>query len=110
MKKNAIDLEDVLERVQDDWELLLELLDIFEQDYAVKRPALGQLVQQKNFDKTIAVLPCMLLAIAGSRFKDAGYAFPKTLIEIKGKTMIEVVVNNLKPKYDHKFIFICQLN
>ena len=30
MSKSAIDLEDVLERVQDDWELLLELLDIFQ--------------------------------------------------------------------------------
>ena len=48
------------------------------------------------------------MAGRGSRFQDAGYAFPKPLIEIKGKTMIEVVINNLKPKCDHKFIFICQ--
>jgi NDP-sugar pyrophosphorylase family protein len=48
------------------------------------------------------------MAGKGSRFQDAGYAFPKPLIEIKGKTMIEVVVNNLKPKCDHRFIFICQ--
>jgi two-component system sensor histidine kinase/response regulator len=51
MVKSAIDLPDVLERVQDDWELLLELLDIFQQDYSVKRPNLGGMVQQKNFDK-----------------------------------------------------------
>lgn len=48
------------------------------------------------------------MAGRGSRFQDAGYAFPKPLIEIKGKTMIEVVINNLKPKFDHKFVFVCQ--
>lgn len=48
------------------------------------------------------------MAGKGSRFQDAGYAFPKPLIDINGKTMIEVVVNNLTPLVDHKFIFICQ--
>lgn len=48
------------------------------------------------------------MAGRGSRFQDAGYAFPKPLIEIRGKTMIEIVINNLKPKDEHKFIFICQ--
>ncbi len=48
------------------------------------------------------------MAGRGSRFADAGYAFPKPLIDVKGKTMIEVVVNNLRPQGDHKFIFICQ--
>jgi len=51
MGKNAIDIADVLERVQDDWELLFELFDIFEQDYAVKRKALGEYAEQKNFEK-----------------------------------------------------------
>ncbi len=51
MKKTVIDLPDVLERVQDDWELLLELLDIFDQDFQVKRPALSEFFAQKNFDK-----------------------------------------------------------
>lgn len=49
------------------------------------------------------------MAGAGSRFKEAGYAFPKPLIDIDGKTMIEVVANNLKPaEPSYKFIFICQ--
>lgn len=48
------------------------------------------------------------MAGRGSRFADAGYAFPKPLIDINGETMIEVVVRNLKPKVDHRFIFICQ--
>lgn len=49
------------------------------------------------------------MAGRGSRFADAGYAFPKPLIDVNGRTMIEVVINNLKPKNtEHCFIFICQ--
>lgn len=48
------------------------------------------------------------MAGRGTPFEKAGYAFPKPLIDIKGKTMIELVVNNLRPKCGHKFIFICQ--
>lgn len=47
----VIDLDDVLERVQDDWELLLELLDIFEQDFSAKRPLLAQMVAEKSCEK-----------------------------------------------------------
>lgn len=48
------------------------------------------------------------MAGRGSRFADAGYAFPKPLIDVRGKTMIEVVVDNLRPVSEHRFIFICQ--
>ena len=48
------------------------------------------------------------MAGAGSRFVDAGYALPKPLIDICGKTMIEVVCHNLRPSIAHKFIFICR--
>ena len=48
------------------------------------------------------------MAGRGSRFAQAGYAFPKPLIDVRGKTMIEVVIGNLRPKTDHRFIFICQ--
>lgn len=48
------------------------------------------------------------MAGAGSRFAKAGYKAPKPLIEVCGKAMIEVVVDNLRPQRAHKFIFICQ--
>ena len=48
------------------------------------------------------------LAGKGAAFKEAGYTFPKPLIDIHGKTMIELVVHNLRPKTPHRFIFICQ--
>lgn len=56
--------------------------------------------------KTVKIVVPM--AGKGSRFKDAGYAFPKPLIDIKGKAMIEVVTANLRLNVDHEFVFICQ--
>ncbi len=48
------------------------------------------------------------MAGRGSRFAEAGYRDPKPLIPVHGKPMIQVVVENLTPKREHKFIFICQ--
>lgn len=44
------------------------------------------------------------MAGAGSRFESAGYTFPKPLIEVEGKPMIQVVVDNLNMKANHIFI------
>lgn len=46
------------------------------------------------------------MAGAGSRFASAGYTFPKPLIEVAGKTMIEVVVKNIN--IDANYIFLVQ--
>jgi NDP-sugar pyrophosphorylase family protein len=44
----------------------------------------------------------------GSRFAEAGYEDPKPLIPVHGVPMIEAVINNLRPKQPHHFVFICQ--
>ena len=44
------------------------------------------------------------MAGAGSRFEKAGYTFPKPLIDVKGKPMIQVVVDNLNIKANYTFI------
>jgi len=46
------------------------------------------------------------MAGAGSRFAQAGYTFPKPLIEVDGKPMIQVVVENLN--IEAHFIFLVQ--
>lgn len=46
------------------------------------------------------------MAGAGSRFAQAGYTFPKPLIEVNGKPMIEVVVKNLN--IEANYIFLVQ--
>lgn len=51
MDNNTLDLKDVLERVQDDWELLMELLDIFSEDYTEKREVLNELIKENNFEE-----------------------------------------------------------
>lgn len=48
------------------------------------------------------------MAGRGSRFADAGYTVPKPLIPVHGVPMIELVVDNVRPAIEHKFIFICQ--
>ncbi|USH03268.1 glycosyltransferase family 2 protein [Grimontia kaedaensis] len=48
------------------------------------------------------------MAGRGSRFAKEGYNLPKPLIDVNGKHMIELVINNLRPQQDHKFIFVCQ--
>ncbi len=46
------------------------------------------------------------MAGAGSRFAQAGYTFPKPLIEVRGKPMIQVVVENLN--IEANYIFLVQ--
>jgi HAD superfamily hydrolase (TIGR01509 family) len=46
------------------------------------------------------------MAGAGSRFSEAGFTFPKPLIEVQGKPMIQSVVDNLN--IDAQYIFIVQ--
>jgi HAD superfamily hydrolase (TIGR01509 family) len=54
-------------------------------------------------DKLNVVIP---MAGAGSRFEQAGYTFPKPLIDVMGSPMIQMVIENLN--IDSKFTFIVQ--
>jgi dTDP-glucose pyrophosphorylase len=44
------------------------------------------------------------MAGAGSRFEQAGYTFPKPLIDINGKPMIQVVVDNINIEANYIFV------
>lgn len=48
------------------------------------------------------------MAGAGSRFAKQGFIDPKPLIPIQGIPMIRLVIENLRPNIEHRFIFICQ--
>jgi beta-phosphoglucomutase-like phosphatase (HAD superfamily)/dTDP-glucose pyrophosphorylase len=52
-------------------------------------------------DKMNVLIP---MAGAGSRFANVGYTFPKPLIEVNGKPMIQVVVENLNIEANYTFI------
>lgn len=47
------------------------------------------------------------MAGAGSRFQRAGYSEPKPLISLNGVPMIRLVIDNLRPTVEHRFIFVC---
>jgi beta-phosphoglucomutase-like phosphatase (HAD superfamily) len=61
-------------------------------------------IDKKN--KRINVL--IPMAGEGSRFKAAGYTMPKPLIDVKGKSMIQVVSENID--IDANYIFVAQKN
>jgi len=46
------------------------------------------------------------MAGAGSRFQSAGYTFPKPLIDVEGKPMIQVIVDNLN--IEATYIYVVQ--
>ena len=50
MNDDILDLKEFLERVQDDKELLLELLDIFQADFQDKRQKIKEALQNKNYE------------------------------------------------------------
>lgn len=53
-------------------------------------------------DKKLNVL--IPMAGAGSRFEQAGYTFPKPLIDVNGKPMIQVVVDNINIEANYIFV------
>jgi len=70
-----------------------KLIEI-EKGYVMKSPAWR--------DENLNIL--IPMAGAGSRFEQAGYTFPKPLIDVKGKPMIQVVVENLNIKANYIYI------
>lgn len=62
------------------------------------------LLSPKWVDNKLNVL--IPMAGAGSRFQSAGYTFPKPLIDVNGKPMIQLVIENLN--IDANYIYIVQ--
>ena len=58
----------------------------------------------KYYDKNLNVL--IPMAGKGSRFSEKGYVFPKPLIEINGKPMIQIVVENINIEANYIFIVL----
>ena len=69
-------------------------INSIKENYNMKSPAWR--------DETLNVL--IPMAGAGSRFEQAGYTFPKPLIEVRNKPMIQVVVDNLNIKANYIYI------
>lgn len=61
-----------------------------------------QKINNPVVDQNINVL--IPMAGAGSRFTDVGYSFPKPLIDINGKPMIQCIVENLNIKAKYTYV------
>lgn len=96
-RKAASDSGAILMGVKDSHEVTIENITKFL--FGAKKEN-----KMKWQDKNMNVL--IPMAGAGSRFEKAGYTFPKPLIEINGKPMIQIVVENLN--IDANFIYIVQ--
>ena len=77
-------------------DLTLELVENFIMKLENKSPN-----HKWKSDKLNILIP---MAGAGSRFEKAGYTFPKPLIDVNGKPMIQVVVDNLNMEGNYHFI------
>lgn len=98
-RQGAIDSGAHLLPVKDSYDLTSDKIDdIIDILNGIKRKSIPWRDKKMN-----VLIP---MAGAGSRFTLAGYTFPKPLIEVNGKPMIQVVVENLN--VDAHFIFLVQ--
>lgn len=61
--------------------------------------------ETKRFKMLNIVVP---MAGAGRKFASAGYKDPKPLIRVGGVPMSALVIENIRPSRDHRFIFVIQ--
>ncbi len=47
------------------------------------------------------------MAGRGRRFVEGNHRVPKPLIEVHGRSLTEIVIDNITPKRHHRFIFVC---
>lgn len=91
---------------------ILRISDIDQVSYTHLKNKIRQIEGQKRMRSDIPKWSNMEMNVlvpmagAGSRFEKAGYTFPKPLIEVNGKPMIQVVVENLN--LDANYIFVVQ--
>jgi len=84
MSDELLDLAEFKERVQDDIELLLELLDIYSSDFEEKRKLLQEAVETKNYDQIKSIAHSIKGASGNISAKTMRECFVK--LEEMGKT------------------------
>jgi HPt (histidine-containing phosphotransfer) domain-containing protein len=87
-----IDLKDFMERVQDDKELLVELLDIFQEDFVGKRQTLGEAVKGNDVVKIKEVAHSLKGASGNISAKDMHANFLKIEHSAKANDLSDLPV------------------
>jgi HAD superfamily hydrolase (TIGR01509 family) len=96
-RQGALDSKAHLIPIENRYDLNQEKIDKVFKIFASKKLTI---VPWKS-EKMNVLIP---MAGAGSRFATAGYTFPKPLIEVNGKPMIQVVIENLNIEANYTFI------
>jgi len=96
-RQGALDSKSHLIAIENRYDLNQEKIDKVFKIFASKKLTV---VPWKS-EKMNVLIP---MAGAGTRFANAGYTFPKPLIEVNGKPMIQVVVENLNIEANYTFI------
>lgn len=94
MEEVTLDLTEFKERVQDDVELLLELLDIFVEDFRLKRALMDEAVANKNSDD----LRSLVHSLKGASGNISAKAMRLTLANLE-----EISKNNQLSELDDTF-------
>ena len=87
MGEVIFDYEVVMERVQEDKELLLELLDLFLEDFKEKREALTGYVQNKDFENIRGVAH----SLKGASGNISAKALREVLLQLEEKGKSETI-------------------
>ena len=98
-RRAALDSGAHLLGVKDSKDVTLEKIEKKIEEIVLTEKITGGIKWQ---DKTLNIV--IPMAGEGSRFKNAGYTFPKPIVEVNGKPMIQVIVENLN--VDANFIFL----
>ena len=85
-----IDLKDFMERVQDDKELLVELLDIFQEDFVGKRQVLDEAVKSGDTNKIKEVAHSLKGASGNISAKEMHANFLKVEAAVKNNDLNQV--------------------
>jgi HPt (histidine-containing phosphotransfer) domain-containing protein len=101
MDNHTLDLPEFLDRVQEDKDLLLELLDIYVDDYKQKRQSLEVALKDKNFEEIRNIAHSLKGSSGNISAKDLRELFSR--IEEMGKTKVPGDVNSLTAEMDTKF-------
>ena len=84
MNSNVLDLEEFMERVQNDKELLLELLDIYTADYTEKRKNLETALRENDMEQIVSIAHSLKGASGNISAKELRQLFLE--LEESGKT------------------------
>jgi len=102
MSEEVIDLPEFLERVQDDKELLLELLDIFSADFKEKRVGLEAAIKSKNSEEVRNIAHSLKGATGNISAKPMRESF--SLIEEKARGNDLSGMEEQLPTLDEQFV------